>query len=263
MLRLSAVWLTARLSLDMKLRNVCLTVFGVVFVALVMMMNGLCTVIEAAESDDVLRIDGVDPTDMSDYYAMGEYYPPDTIDTLNVNWVGGRVEIVGYNESYYFVEEAATRQLMEEERLSYVIDGNTFSVFYVESDDTVIDDAYKKLEIRIPKQLSEKIKTVNVNTNGEVVFKNFKAENITVNDINSNVRLDGVYSKNTQIETEGGNVDLNVESGIGYSVEFKSKSGVLNSYIDNGKNSYICGDGTYPYNVKTKSGSFNIGVVQN
>ena len=200
----------------MKLRNICLSVFGVLFVSLVFLMNGLCTVIEASVSDEVLKIDGIDPTDMSEYYAMGEYYPPDNIDTLNVNWVGGRVEIVGYNDKAYFVEEAATRQLMEDERLSYTLEGNTFSIFYVASEETLIDDAYKKVEIRVPKQLSDKLKSVNVNTNGEVVFKNFTSDNITVNNINSNIIFESVYSKNTQIETEGGNVNMKVDGGIGY-----------------------------------------------
>ncbi len=224
-------------------------------------MNGLCTVIEASANDDVLKIENVDPTDMSAYYAMGEYYPPDNVDTINVNWVGGRVEIIGYNDSSYFVEEAATRQLMENERLSYVLDGNTFSVFYVASDDTIIDDAFKKVEIRIPKQLSEKIKSINVNSNGEVVFKNFKADNITVNNINSNVYLESVYSNNTNIVTRDGDVNLKIDGDVGYSVEFKSRTGKLNSYINNGRNKYICGTGTYPFYVKTKSGDFNIDLI--
>lgn len=224
-------------------------------------MNGLCNAIEAAASDELLSLDGIDPTDMSVYHAMGEYYPPETVDTINVNWVGGRVEIIGYNDSSYFVEEAATRQLMEDERLSYTLEGNTFSIFYVESEETVIDDAFKKVEIRIPKQLADKMKSVNVNSNGEVVFRNFSAENITVNNIDSDVNLESVYSSNTHIETEGGNVNLKVDADVGYSVEFKSRRGKLNSYIDNGKNKYICGEGTYPYTVKTKSGNFNIDVI--
>jgi len=240
----------------MKLRSICLTVFGVIFISLVLLTEGLCTAVKDDDGDDVLSIPGLDPLDMSSYHSMGEYYPPDNVDTLNVNWVGGRVEIIGYNDSSYFVEEAATRQLMENERLSCVIKDNSFTIFYTESDETVIDDAFKKVEIRIPKQLLSKLKNVNVNSNGEVVLKNFTAENITINNINSNVTLDGAYSKNTSIETKRGNISLSVDSEVGYSVDFKSKSGKMSSYIDNGQNYYICGSGTYPYTVKTRSGNF-------
>ena len=59
-----------------------------------------------------------DPTDMSLYYEMGEYYPPDSIDSLNINWQGGRVEIIAYDGDSYFVAESATRQLREDERLA-------------------------------------------------------------------------------------------------------------------------------------------------
>ena len=245
----------------MKPRSICLSVFGVVFISLVMLMNGLCAIMEAEASDDVLEIYGLDPTDMSEYYAMGEYYPPDNVDTLNVNWVGGRVEIVAYDEDYYFIEEAATRQLMEDERLSYILDGSTFSIFYVENNETVIDNAYKKVEIRIPRETANKLKAINVNTNGEVVFKNLTAEAVNVNNVNSEVRFENVYSKNTVVETEGGNVSLKVDNSIGYSVDFDSKQGRLTSYIDNGKNSYISGDGTYPYNVKTVSGNLDVELI--
>ncbi len=247
----------------MKLRSICLSVFGIIFVSLVMLMNGLCTTIGSEKSDDILKIEGIDPTDMSQYYAMGEYYPPDEVDTININWVGGRVEIVGYEEDFYFVEEAATRQLMENERLSYSLDGNVFSVYYVESEENVIDDAFKKIEIRIPKQFSKNLKSVNVNTNGEVVFKNFNAENISVNNINSQVCFEDVYSQNAKIETDDGNVVLNVTNGIGYNVSFESKQGVMKSYIDNGKNNYISGDGKYSYSVKTKSGNLDVALITN
>lgn len=242
----------------MKLRNICLSVFGVIIISLMVLSSGLCTVIKTDDGDDVLNIPGLDPLDMSSYHSMGEYYPPDDIDTLNVNWVGGRVEIIGYNDSSYFVEEAATRQLMENERLSCVIRNNSFTIFYTESDETVIDDAFKKVEIRIPKQLAKKLKSVNVNSNGEVILKNLTAENITINNINSNVLLESAYSNNTNIETKGGNISLAVDSEIGYSVDYNSKIGKISSYIDNGKNHYICGAGTYPYVVKSRSGNLVI-----
>ena len=82
-----------------------------------------------------------------------------------------------------------------------------------------------------------------------------------MNNINSDVSLESVYAKNAQIETESGNVNMKVDGGIGYSVDFKSKKGKLNSYIDNGKNQYICGDGAYSYIVKTKKGNFTIDVI--
>ncbi len=246
----------------MKLRSICLSVFGVIFISLVMLMNGLCSIIEAAESDDVLEIYGLDPTDMSEYYAMGEYYPPDTVDTLNVNWVGGRVEIVAYDETSYFVEEAATRQLREDERLSYFLDGNTFSIFYVESDETVIDDAFKKVEIRIPRERAQNLKSINVNTNGEVVFKNLIAENITVNNVNSEVRFENVYSKNTVVETDGGNVGLKVNNNTGYSVDFESKTGTLTSYVGESLNSYVSGSGTYPFTVITVKGNLDVSLIE-
>ena len=246
----------------MKLKVICLSVFGVIFMSLVALMSGVSEIVQQEVGDDIIHIDGIDPTDMSAYYSMAEYYPPDDIDTLNVNWVGGRVEIIGFNEDYYFVEESATKYLPEDKLLSYKCEGNVFNVFYVSSDDVVIDDAYKKLEIRIPKKMAEKLKAVNVNTNGEVVFKNFKADSIKVNNINSTVKFENTYSKDAQITTEAGTVYVNVENTVGYSVDYKSKSGYLNSYVGSGKNHYISGEGTYRYNVKTRSGNMIIALSE-
>ena len=50
---------------------------------------------------------------------------------------------------------------------------------------------------------------------------------------------------------------------IGYNVSFESKQGVMKSYIDNGKNNYISGDGKYSYSVKTKSGNLDVALITN
>lgn len=204
----------------------------------------------------------IDPTDMSVYYAMGEYYPPNAVDTLNIDWQGGRVEIIAYNGVDYFVEEASTRQLMEDERLSYKWEDESFSVTFTADEETVIDDAYKKIEIRVPREKAESLKEININTNGEVVLKNITADKLTVNGKDGNIVCSNTYSDNTEITTTDGNVDLSVRNEIGYSLDFSSKKGKLKSYIDNGLNSYISGDGAYSFKIKTKQGNLNVSLFE-
>lgn len=204
----------------------------------------------------------IDPTDMSVYYAMGEYYPPNAVDTLNIDWQGGRVEIIAYNGVDYFVEEASTRQLMEDERLSYKWEDESFSVTFTDDEETVINDAYKKIEIRVPREKAESLKEININTNGEVVLKNITADKLTVNGKDGNIVCSNTYSDNTEITTTDGNVDLSVRNEIGYSLDFSSKKGKLKSYIDNGLNSYISGDGAYSFKIKTKQGNLNVSLFE-
>jgi len=107
----------------------------VIFLSLIMLMNGLSAMLAGAGYGDMVQPTNYDPTDMSLYYAMGEYYPPDEINTINVEWFGGRVEIIAYDGDSYFVEEAATRQLREDERLTYKYEGGTeFSFFFLENE---------------------------------------------------------------------------------------------------------------------------------
>ncbi len=246
----------------MKLRSICLSVYTVVFLSLIVLTSGLCAMMPESEPEISEELAQIDPTDMSLYYAMGEYYPPDTVDTLNIDWQGGRVEVVAYNGSDYFVEEASTRYLLENERLAYTLDGSVFSLRFTDTPETVISDAYKKIEVRIPREIAAKLKSLNINTNGEVILKNITAEKITVNGKTGNVAFSDSYSSSTTITTTSGNVNLAVDNAIGYGIDFRSKQGRLDSYIDNGLDSYVSGDGKYPFTVKTKSGNLDVTLYQ-
>ncbi len=246
----------------MKLRVICLSVFSVVLVALIILVFGLTGVISAGEPEISEELQGVDPTDMSLYYAMGEYYPPNEVDSLNIDWKGGRVEITAYNGDDYFVEEAATRYLMENERLDYSLDGTQFSVYHTAAGADEITDAYKKVEIRIPRKTAQALKSLNINTDGEVVLKNITAESIKINGRDQGVVFKNTYSPSSVITTNDGGVHLFVDNTIGYSVDFSSKEGRLDSYVDNGMDSYVSGDGKYAFKVKTKKGDLDVSLYE-
>ena len=245
----------------MKSKRILLAVAGVVVLAVVVVFAALSGTIFPKEPEMSEELMNIDPTDMSQYYAMGEYYPPNSVDSLNVDWQGGRVEIVAYNGDDYFVEEASTRYLQENERLTYTLDNNTFSVAFA-SEETEITDAYKKVEIRIPRKTAGSMKSINIKTDGEVVLKNITAESITVNGRERDVVLKNTYSGATSLTTTDGKVSLFVKTDTGYSVDFSSKDGKLDSYVDNGMNSYVNGDGKYPFKVKTKTGDLNVSLYE-
>lgn len=242
----------------MKTKSICLSVFAVVFLSLIVLTGAIGT---SNGYDDPIMSDelkDVDPTDMSNYFAMGEYYPPNEVDSLNIDWTGGRVEIVAYNGADYFVEEAATRQLMENERLSYKLEGTTFSVYYSDDKDNFPNDVYKKIEIRLPRDIARSLKTLNINTNGEIVIKGITAENLNINGKNKKISCVDTYGSNSVITSADGNVELQVMTDIGYSVDFSSHGGKLDSYVDNGLNTYVSGDGKYSFKVKTENGNLDI-----
>lgn len=202
----------------------------------------------------------IDPADMSLYYAMGEYYPPDNVDALYIWWQGGRVEIMAYNDDEYFVEEAATRQLGDDERLSYALLDNVFNVYYTASDDTVIDDAYKKLEIRVPKSLAQNLKSINIVSNGEIILKNISAESIVINGGSGQVSCENVYSQRMGIASSSGDIRMKLDSQRGFTLNFKSVTGILDSEFEltEQRGVYTHGNGEYVYSVETKSGSLYI-----
>ena len=245
----------------MKLRGIVLSVFSVIFVSLIMLMNGLNTMLMGSAYGDMIKLSNYDPTDMSLYYVMGEYYPPDNINTINVEWVGGRVEIISYDGDSYFVEESATRQLREDERLSYQYEENTFSFFFVENDDVKITDAYKKLEIRVPRSIANNLKSININTDGEVVLKNLNCENIEVKSGNGNIDCENVYATETKLSSKEGDISVGIASGVGYSMDFSSRGGKMNTYYDTKKHSYVVGEGEYSYKVKTGTGNLQVSAI--
>jgi len=216
----------------MKLKGICLSVFSVIFLSLIMLTNGLTTMLAGSAYEASSKLAQYDPTDMSLYYAMGEYYPPDTIDSLNIDWHGGRVEIIAYDGDSYFVEEGATRQLRENERLTYTLSGNEFSIFFTESDETVIDDAYKKVEIRVPVVIANNLKKVNISTDGEVVLKNFFADEISVTSKTGDIFCENVYSPKGAVTNGSGDINIKVAGGVGYRLDFNSIKGKLDTYLD-------------------------------
>lgn len=232
--------------------------FTVVLLSLIALTGAISSpsgYVEPTMSDE---LKDVDPTDMSNYFAMGEYYPPNEVNTLNIDWTGGRVEITAYNGADYFVEEAATRQLMENERLSYKLEGTNFSVSYTDDKDSFPNDVYKKIEIRLPRDIARGLKSLNINTNGEIVLKGITAENLNVNGKNKKINTIDTYGVNSVITTVDGDIELQVMTNVGYSVDFSSHGGRLDSYVDNGLNTYVSGDGKYSFKVKTLNGNLDI-----
>lgn len=222
-------------------------------------MNGLCTTLQGSAYEDSVTLADYNPVDMSQYYTMGEYYPPqDNIDTLNINWQGGRVEIIAYDEEDYYMEEGATRQLQESERLSYSIDGNVFSINFTASEEITVGDAYKKVEIRVPRDIAENLNSISINTNGEVVVRNITAKTITINGRAGEINCENVYAKDMDINSESGNIKLKVGSAVGYSLDFETDSGKLDAYFDSNDNSYSCGDKAYTYDITTDSGNLSV-----
>ena len=222
-------------------------------------MNGLCAAVEGSAYEDSTILADYNPVDMSQYNTMGEYYPPqDNIDTLNINWQGGRVEVIAYNEEDYYMEEGATRQLQEDERLSYSIDGNVFSIDFTSSEDITVGDAYKRVEVRVPRDIAENMKTININTNGEVVVRNITAQTIKINGREGDINCENVYAKDMDIDSQNGNVNLKVGSSVGYKLDYKTESGKMDSYFESEGNSYICGDKSYTYDIKTVSGNLEV-----
>lgn len=244
----------------MKSRPIWLTVYAVVVLSLLLMMNSLISMLQGSAYSRRIVLDGIDVNDMSAYYAMGEYYPPDTIDTLNVSWQGGRVEIIAYNDDEYFVEEAATRQLSDSERLSYSLNGNTFSVYFTADENVQIDDAYKKVEIRVPNKIAQNLKSVNVVSNGDVIMRNITAENITLSTTDGEVRCGNVYSNNMSVQTVTGNVELSMAEGKGFELALDSCKGKFSSELDaveqNG--TYLYADGKYKVSVSAEKGDIYI-----
>ncbi len=245
-----------------------MAVFSVVFLSLVFLTGGLRSITQGVggETSDSLLPEppevntDADPTDMSLYYAMGEYYPPDTIDTININWMGGRVEIIAYTEDYYFVEESATRQLDEDERLSYVLNDNEFYVYYKESDDAELDDVYKKLEIRIPQKIAENLTAINISNSGEVVLKNISAENITIYGYDNEITLSNVTVSELNIIDNNGDITICASDSAGFALVYDTQSGKLSSELDydvsNGV--YTFGTGECVYNIATVAGGLCI-----
>jgi len=125
--------------------------------------------------------------------------------SLNINWVSGEITIVPHDGNEIHVTEFAQRSLRDNETLRMNTDGGTLTIRFRERDNNVGNMPRKNLEVLVPRELSENLTRLSVNTiSGGISVKDFEASTVNLSSVSAEVEITGIVSQSIDINTTSG-----------------------------------------------------------
>ena len=223
--------------------------------------------------------------------------PAKEITSVDVDWIDGTVTLVSCKDSYVSMTESAEGELPESSRVRWYVDEDgVLSIKYRNSSFFLgaSKNKNKDLVIRIPEKYLENLKITAKGISTNFIFSNLKADQVeattklggiaVLSDCdfthfkgqvenerlkvsgrieyleliskNGEIRIDCI-GENTKIETESGDVSIELTEGDSFMLDFESEKGKYVSdlaLVD--QNGYLVfGDGERELVVETESGT--------
>ena len=162
------------------------------------------------------------------YIAGGREVPASEVDSLDVNWTSGKVEIAVYEGDTIRMEETAGRELSEREKLHYFNDNGTLRIQFQESGKKFrfisADSGVKKtLKLEIPREKASQLKQLSVDT----AFSHISGKELILDTASGNFRVREIQVEKLRWDTvsgdlEGENLEIS-EEFIGDSVSGRAE----------------------------------------
>lgn len=224
-----------------------------------------------------------------DKYTAGDREISDKIDTINIDYLSGKIKLVGTDSETVKIRETANKALDDERRVHTWVDGTTLYVRFCASARKLdLFDLEKELEIEIPEgvklaKLKVEIssgdadcskfeaKDVVVKASSGDIFVSCKAENIEMEASSGDVTLTQTgESDKIEIETSSGSITvlaetvakLDVESSSGKIAVNTSGAKVFKSHSSSGKGEFRFADAPETAEIKASSGDITVYLAE-
>lgn len=133
----------------------------------------------------------------------------DNIESLDVQWISGRVYVGSHNGDEIIIREFARRDLSAGEELTMNTDNNILTIGFTESRGLFNDNLVKQLEVLIPIALIESFDVFKVNTvSGRIDARDIGANDFAVHTTSGRIELDNIMSPYIDAFTVSGRVVL-------------------------------------------------------
>ncbi len=167
------------------------------------------------------------------YIAGGGEVPAGEVDSLDVNWTSGKVEIAVYEGDTIRMEETAGRELSEREKLHYFNDNGTLRIQFQESGKKFrfisADSGVKKtLKLEIPREKASQLKQLSVDTaSADTDMSYISGKEMILDTASGNFRMREIQVEKLRWDTvsgdlEGENLEIS-EEFIGDSVSGRAE----------------------------------------
>lgn len=217
----------------------------------------------------------------ADKYSIGDATITDSILNLDIDWVSGDVEVKTHSENTIEIKDECQGSLADDNKLHYLVDGNTLKIKYRKSSPNNFTIRSKKnLIITVPENMkfdSYLIDSIDGNIKGFLFAENVKIDCVSGNSeisTNCDYFVSNFISGNTNVtfskgpseikcESVSGNIKINLPNCTGFTADFSSIENTYtiseefeNYILENNKCVY--GDGSSILHLKTTSGEIEI-----
>lgn len=143
------------------------------------------------------------------YNEAGSYtVTAEGVDSLTVTWVAGEASITPYDGDVVKITEFARRDLKENEKLVYTVNGSKLDIRYSKTGFT-INTVSKKLELLVPRALAAKLDTLEVSaTSADVKISDFSAKTFSVHETSGTTAIANVKARAAAVNSVSGEIGI-------------------------------------------------------
>ena len=174
---------------------------------------------------------------------------------IEIDWVGGSVELVNYDGAEITMTEASAKQLSDAQKLRYWIKNDTLHVSYCEDtlskwtglDLAAFNMPEKTLIVQLPAGAEAQIEELEINSvSAEVSATDLAANQLDITSISGGIRLTNVLADKIDLESTSGSVDAQEISTNKLDVEtISGEANVNRSFVKSLEFSGTSGSGQF------------------
>lgn len=236
--------------------------------------------------------------DNADKYTAGDLETTEKIESVDIEWASGKVDITTGGSGSVTVKETAKTELSDKEKVHTWVNGGVLYVKFCKSGEKVDGDSDKRVEITLPEgvvldKLTAEASSADVKVNGvSAKTASFEASSgeldyygnagsidfeTSSGDISVSANITGKFStesssgehiiklgstpSSTRIESSSGDVKLTLPESAGFNATIDTSSGDVSYELPmqkTGDNSYTCGSSNNELGIETSSGDVKI-----
>lgn len=181
-------------------------------------------------------------TEIAESYVEGPYnVATDGVESINVEWVNGNVDVQYYDGDTIYIEESSSN---DKNPMTYKVEGRTLFIdeFAYNSSKSFANIAKKDLTLKIPEDFKVYEFSLDI-VSAKVTVSQLVADDFELNTVSGNAHISfKAQPKSVETDSVSGDVQLVFPSDIsGYSISKESVSGSVNT--NDFENSLYYGDG--------------------
>ena len=204
---------------------------------------------------------GGDPLYTGGAFSLAE---SEKIRRLDISWLSGGVSVQAVGQtSQITVQEDATAELAEDEKLVCTVDGDTLRIRFMSDANRDGFEGEKFLTVSLPWELVKNahFEEIDIETTSAYAYASADAQKIELSTLSGDARVMGASCPGVEIDTTSGDVSLSLPAvEYGFTLDYDTVSGKLELGFnaDGGDGHWTYGSGVNRLEISTVSGSLTV-----